>query len=409
LTTVTITQHLAGLVVGALVYLSLLKLDVPRRVATIAAGVVLLDSYAVTLDEQAVMAETFFRLFLVGSAFLAVAARRRPWTLALSGALLAAAVGTRTMGLFAIPIFVLYALWVLPAWRPRLLAVAGVAVPLLLYSGAQEMATGYFGMTEGAGWFLYGRVASLTSCSPSEVPPPTRRLCAVSGERGRARGFSQTADYVFNNASPAHRLFGGMYKGDAERRAYVNGLLRDWARAVIQARPRAYLAGVGASFSNYLRPGVRVDQSYLVASPGEPFFAGFTKLKPQTKTYITKLKAAHFPTYERDASAPAPLRAYQRWLEAPGWLLTGLSMLAVLVVAVGVVARRPLRHTKETLFLLTSSAAILVGAVAFSDFQDRFVPTLLPLLVIGFTLFLHAVVSAINTRRADRPAKRAQP
>jgi len=37
LTTVTITQHLAGLVVGALVYLSLLKLDVPRRVATIAA------------------------------------------------------------------------------------------------------------------------------------------------------------------------------------------------------------------------------------------------------------------------------------------------------------------------------------------------------------------------------------
>ena len=61
-----VVQHLAGLVTGALIYVALSRARIARWLAAVAAALVLLDGYAVAL-EQYVMADTFFALtVLVG-------------------------------------------------------------------------------------------------------------------------------------------------------------------------------------------------------------------------------------------------------------------------------------------------------------------------------------------------------
>src|SRR5215212_4933857 len=58
LDTITLLHHLAGLLLGALVYVLVLRLGGGRLLATVVAAVVLLDAYAIAL-EQHVMAESF--------------------------------------------------------------------------------------------------------------------------------------------------------------------------------------------------------------------------------------------------------------------------------------------------------------------------------------------------------------
>ena len=71
---ITTAQHLAGLLTGVLVYALLLRLRVPRWLATAGAAVVLLDAYAIALEQQ-ILAEAFFTLALAASFFLVVGTR----------------------------------------------------------------------------------------------------------------------------------------------------------------------------------------------------------------------------------------------------------------------------------------------------------------------------------------------
>jgi hypothetical protein len=48
--TITIAQHLAGLVTGVLVYALMLRLRLSRWLATVGAAVVVLDAYAIALE-----------------------------------------------------------------------------------------------------------------------------------------------------------------------------------------------------------------------------------------------------------------------------------------------------------------------------------------------------------------------
>ena len=79
--TITIAQHLAGLVTGVLVYALMLRLRLPRWLATVGAAVVVLDAYAIALEQQ-ILAEAFFTLALVASFFFVVGRDRAPVALA---------------------------------------------------------------------------------------------------------------------------------------------------------------------------------------------------------------------------------------------------------------------------------------------------------------------------------------
>src|SRR5262245_8416373 len=127
---VTTVQHLAGLASGVLAYALLLRLGARKAVAAVATGVLLLDVYAVTL-EQHLLSESFFGLALFGAAYLAIASRRAP-ALAASGLLLGLAVTLRTAGLFAVPIWIVYLAWSRRGPRP---VAAGLAALLVVLGG----------------------------------------------------------------------------------------------------------------------------------------------------------------------------------------------------------------------------------------------------------------------------------
>ena len=138
---ITTVQHLAGLATGVIVYALLLRLQLPRWLATAGAAVVLVDAYAMALEQQ-ILAEAFFTLTLAASFFLVAGRDRSTAAVAASGVLLALAATMRTAAMFAVPVWVLYVVWA--HRRPRLAAAAaaGLAVPLLLYASWHAVDTG---------------------------------------------------------------------------------------------------------------------------------------------------------------------------------------------------------------------------------------------------------------------------
>jgi Dolichyl-phosphate-mannose-protein mannosyltransferase len=98
---ITSVEHLAGLATGVLVYALLLRLGIQHGVAALEAALVLLDGYAITLEQQ-ILSEAFLTLCLTASVYLLVGKGRGPPSLAASGALLAVAATIRPSGLLAI-------------------------------------------------------------------------------------------------------------------------------------------------------------------------------------------------------------------------------------------------------------------------------------------------------------------
>jgi dolichyl-phosphate-mannose--protein O-mannosyl transferase len=147
------------------VYAGLVRAAAPRLLALVAAALVLLDGYVITV-EQYVMPEAFFTLTLLVALLVLVWPRLRSGgttdrqasmrSLLVAGLLLAAAVIQREAALFVAPVCIIYLLWVRSRLRPLVaFAVAG-ALPLLTYAALYDAKLGVFGLTESAGWTLYG-------------------------------------------------------------------------------------------------------------------------------------------------------------------------------------------------------------------------------------------------------------
>ena len=372
---ITTLQHVVGVVVGLLAYALLVRLGAARWMAALAAAVILLDSYAVTL-EQHVMPETFFALLLISSASLTIVGRRRAWALGGAGVLLAAAVTLRTQALFAVPVWALYVLWTHHRSRRTLvLAALAVTLPLAAYSGVNAVRTGHLGMTQASGWFLYARVGEIGDCRGARIPLPARRLCDRS-DLDRLRG----AEYhLWDRRSPANRLFPG---GRGDPRA--NRVLHDYAVAIIRDRPLAYAEMVIGDFLRYFRAGV--------ASRGDSDLA--ITLPRQSRTappwLNERVRAAYFPTY-----APPPvgvrsplLGAYQDWVHVPRWALGPLVIATALALMLALSSRlRPkLPHRREAFLLVGMAVAMLLGLAATSEFVLRYLVPTVPLLLCGGAL-----------------------
>jgi hypothetical protein len=147
-------QHLAGMVIGTLVYIALVRAGVRRSFAAAAAALILLDGYAITL-EQYVMADTFFSLTLMlaglSLAWPALRSFERhvgPCRAATAGLLLAGGAIQRPEGLFVVPLFIGYLIWRRVSWRARAAFVVALALPILAYAGAEDAAYGAFGITQ---------------------------------------------------------------------------------------------------------------------------------------------------------------------------------------------------------------------------------------------------------------------
>jgi hypothetical protein len=384
LTEITTLQHLAGVATGVLVYALLLRLGLARWAATLVAAVVLLDGYAITL-EQTIVAEAFFTVALVASAWLVSRRPLGPAAAAGAGVLLAAAVTLRTAAVFAIPVWIVYLLWRRPGRAAAAAGVLAVVLPLLAYAAVYDAKTGHFGITAADGWFLYGRVGSIADCSKFDPPADTRFLCEPPGADER-RG---ALYYVWDVSSPARQRYGGL---DAPG---SNALLKRFAWSVIAGRPGAYAKLVGGDLLRFFEPGVasRGTSDNAINLPDRPR-AGPPYLR-------TDVRDSYFPSFEPRVRAPAAVaRRYQRLVHVPRPLIGLLALASLLALAAW---RLPIPHRREILLLTGMGLAMLVGAAFTSSFVLRYLLPALPLIAAGGALAVADLAAAFSRRRAGRP------
>ena len=406
---ITTAQHLAGLATAVLVYALMLRLRLPRWLATVGAAVVGLDAYAIALEQQ-ILAEAFFTVALVASFFCIVGRERGPVSLAAGGVLLALAATMRTAALFAIPVWLAYVLWSHRALRLALPAALGLAIPLLAYSGLHAADTGRFGLTQADGWFLYGRVGEIADCGAADIPQEGRALCARN-ERDRREG---AAYHIWNADGPARRVFGGM-SNDADTQAHSNQVLRDFSVAIIRDRPGTYADLVWDDFMRYFDADAvsRGNSDLAVQLPQFGRLVGLNKIA----------RDRWFPGFVPHVRPPArKMRDYHQGAHTsrPVMGLLALASVAALIAsaALALARRAPLPRRREIFLLSGAALAMLLGTAATSEFVLRYLIPVVPLLVCGgaaacadLTAAATRFVSAgrRRARRRTRPSRLRSP
>jgi hypothetical protein len=390
-------QHLAGLVTAALAYAVLVQLGVRRRLATVAGAVVVLDAWAIAL-EQYVLAEAFLALLFAAVVWISLTGAQRragtPHALALAGACLAAAALMKPVALFAAPAWIAWLAWARVGGRAALAGIAALAVPLLLYSTVHAASTGTFGLTQSDGWFLYGRVGPIASCDGIDVERAARGLC----KRPPRAPHERTSFFIFNRASPAHTALGGI-SADSKRQARTNRILRHFAVQVIEQRPGEYLKLAGGDFLRFFRPGPR-------ARYGEDATVELPR-SARIRFDDRQIRRRLFPGLRTHASAPASaLRSYARVAHTSRPLMALLALLSLIALAVGLRRRDP---AANAVFLpLAMAVFTLLGAAATAGFALRYlVPEVAQLMVAG-TLSVELLARAAGkSRRAAQMEPRA--
>jgi hypothetical protein len=370
----TLVQHLAGLAAGTIVYATLRWFDVPRWAATVAGAFVLLDAWAVAL-EQFVLSEAFFGLAIVLCVAASLTGLRRggaPYALAFAGLCLAAATLMRPIALFAVPAWLIWLLWVRPGGRSVLAGLAALVVPLVVYSAVHASAVGGFGLTQTEGWFLYGRVGSIATCDGIDVEPAARRLC----DRPARADHEEQSFFMFNRESPARKAFGGI-SADSDKQARTNRILRHFALQVIAERPGEYAQLAGRDFLKFFRPGPRAKyrEDRTVEFPRNDRIAFDNR----------PIRKRLFPGVRAHAGSPAgALRSYGKVFHTSRALVALFTLISFAALAIAVRRRDPLG---PAIFLpLAMALFMLAGAALTATFALRYFVPVVPEFAVAGTL-----------------------
>lgn len=370
-------QNLSGLVLGVLVYAVLVRMRAGRVLALLAAALIILDGYRITL-EQYVMPDTLFALSVVLAALLLAwpgeqqngaetTAGPSPWRALIAGLLLAASVIEREAALFAVPAFLIYLVWRRAGLRASLAFVLALAVPVLAYAALYQSRVGVFGLSESDGWTLYGRVAAFAECPGAGIPRAERPLCETARQRASHPGAGTW--YIWDGSSPADRLFhGGHQNREVQERA--NRELRDFADRIIAHQPLQYL---DASFSDVLRyftPG---------ATPFDDSISA-TSL-PRTaaeEARSERVRQRVLPHVHPSVGSPSGfLRAYRGVVHVPRPVLALLALAGL----TGLLLRTPGR--REILLFAGSGLLLIIGTSGTAGFGLRYLLPAVPLLAVG--------------------------
>jgi hypothetical protein len=297
-----------------------------------------------------------------------------------SGFLLGVAGLIRPAALFAFPAWLLYLAWRRIGWRPLGAGVLAFVLPLLIYAGVHQRVTGQFGLIDATGWFLYGRVGEIAApCGKAEIPATGRRLCERRGNKEEGHAF-----YIWQRGSPARRLFGGPDDGSQAHRRRANGVLTDFALAVVRDRPADYGEVVMRDFGRYFVPGERTGDR----AENLPTAPEVTLADPFARRVVRRYIPGYVaPTYDPGAF----LVRLEYRLHTPRWLLAFLAFcpLAAAVMALVRRGRGDAGRTAEAVFLGATGLLVLLGSAATSGFVLRYLIPEVPLLVCGGVLALH--------------------
>lgn len=376
LAVVPVVQHLIGLGMAVLIYLLLQRLGARRWVAALATAPVLLDSFQLNLEQQ-ILSEILFQLLLLGGTALLVWRRRPGIVLAgLAGLVLAAAVLTRTNALLAIVPAAMAVIFGRAGVRSLIAVVALFVLPLAGYAMWVHNAHDRFALNNGAGRFLYARVATFVDCQQLSLPAVQRRLCPPQplGDR-----YSSNT-YMWSQArSPIYRLRPppGQTR-DQIAQAFSRRVIRDQPLAFTSAVVADFLRGFAASRTSRpddppvdnwrfqpTYPVLRQDTAAVVAAYGDRGPVADRRL------------AGFLRAYQRFGNTPGPLlfaallAGFAASLGARGqpdpWLRTAAFLFPAVAVAVLLSAAVPVfswRYQLPQLVLLPPAAALAFTAVS---------------------------------------------
>ncbi|HEX3802322.1 MAG TPA: phospholipid carrier-dependent glycosyltransferase [Solirubrobacteraceae bacterium] len=381
-------QHLAGVGVGIAIYVTLIRARLPRWAATAAAALVLLDGYAITL-EQYIMSDTFFTAAML-AAVLVLAwpqigpARAKPRLAArafATGLLVAAATLVREIAPFTIPLVLIYLVWLRAGWRPFVAFIVAAAVPLLAYSALLDHRFHVFGLTATPGWTLYGRVAGFADCTGVKLEPAARPLCETAAQR---RSHPRAPDWYIWGPSPAQRIFHPATQAVADI-APTNRVLESFSRKMIRSYPLDFVSATLGDFLRYFTPGA-TPYNDAVSATTLPESAGAEAKSPATQH-------RDLPHLKPQVRSPAGfVRSYRSIVHVPRPVLALLALAALLAVCLRVPARR------EVFLFAGSAVIILLGTAATGGFALRYLLPAVPLLAIGGSIAAAQLLARASRR-----------
>ena len=363
---VMVVQHLLGLAAAGLLYMAVRRAGGPCLMGVLPAAIVALGGDEVFL-EHAPISEALF-IFLVAAALYAGVRALEASGLRWPGACGLCLATAATVRVVAVPLLLLFAVWVIATGgttlRRRLaMAAVGAGAALSVIGGyylAEYRAVGKTGLSRNGIWNVYGRVAPFADCSKFKPPAGTEPLCESTPRPERPL----TSQYTFNwYYSPAIRVFDNPHTATAAEDQEVAA----FAWAVILHQPLDYAGEVGAGLLRYVAPdsfeGVGGGPSYhdLVHQP-----ILFNRLYREEGRKVARKHYGDVRRFAVDRGLLGGLLAYESVTRIQGPLFV---LLAALSIAAPLLTRGRTRSA-ALLFSLTAWT-LMVVPVATVEFSAR--------------------------------------
>ncbi|WP_245651426.1 hypothetical protein [Streptosporangium amethystogenes] len=364
---VALAQHLLGLGVGVLVYLTARRLGAPGWVATLASVPSLLDAYQIEL-EHLLVSDTLFTVLILSAVCLAVRRSVGRRTACGIGLLLAAATLTRTVGL---PLVALFAAWLIFKQRGRVatagVMIAAAAVPILGYGAWFHATYQRIGIVGANGVFLYAKTMTFADCDVMRPPPDLAVLCDPRPPALRP----PAQEYVWAQDSPLVKLPGITFSRGND------ALAGRFASLAIRSQPLDYLGSVASELARSFTMGRPVypdqeiyDHYLFPATPPAP-----------PGRYPATVGAQAAERYQRGPITTRIVEPYAGWIRTyqKGAGLPGAAVLVILLLPPAVACVRRFRPD-TTAWVLPWSVAVVLLAMppAVAEFDYRYVLPAVP-------------------------------
>ncbi|HEV3292503.1 MAG TPA: hypothetical protein VG123_26315 [Streptosporangiaceae bacterium] len=421
---VAAVQHAFGLAMAIAVYALLIRRQVPRWAATLAAVPVLLDGYQLQL-EQTVMPDVLFETMIAAGLVLLLWPRppgqngqngqQSLGPVAAGVLVLGATTTVREIGGVLILPAVVFAVATASGWPRRTgraaLATASFALPILGYMAAAYFVTGHFGLASNGPAPEYGRAAAAADCATLTLPADERALCSSPA---RTLALGGIDGLLHNPQSPGHTV--PVSPGTTRAR-----LLAGFSLAVFRQQPLRVAASVA-------RDSIRL---FALTRDGDPEITNITRWQFQTfyPTYphrytmaaFTRLARQHGSGGDLVAAKPAAtvLRDYQLGGGYTPGPLYAIGLVAGLLGSLCGLARRRMLVAERRMLtaagselaaaclLVTLSATVLLLSSDAYEFSWRYQLPAVVMLPVAGALGLTALADRIKRARASTAARTA--
>lgn len=381
----TIAQHVLVLATACVIYAFILKLGLKKVFAVVAVLPILFDSYIIN-TESILMSETL--TLVLYTLVLIIISWEKPnkrWQLISAGLLFAFVAITRSsaiVGLLPIVLFIIFNHWhkihrLGDIIRPLGLFLAAALIPIVAYSGYDQIRAGSFSIDKKTSFFLYARLAQVASCQGLSIA--NQKLCDVRPISQR----QNTSWYMWAPNSPLRTYDNGP--------AYDVNLkpLTSFDEQVLQQQWPTYIRSVAVETLRFFKPTrtttIRDDPTKDIRFPTSAHWTTNTFLG--NNSFTAKSAPSAFPSKLPHQRIARLLSKYYQPIYLPTIIL-GIGSIVTIVVAC-------IKRNRWSLIasLFTSFALLqIIATAAAASLNYRYFIPVEELLWIGLILSTAALL-----------------